>query len=62
MPRESNTIKVDKLERCRKAVNRDSNVFFNWVRTNCTKAVSAEETRKLSQNIKKPFRKILKDT
>lgn len=54
-------MKHDRLINYRNVAKRDNKVFYNWLSTNCTNAKSPEEVRKLTQNIKKPIRKVVKD-
>lgn len=54
-------MKQDRLQNYRNVAKRDNAVFFNWLSANCVKATSLEEVRKLTQNIKKPIRKVVRD-
>lgn len=49
----------DRLINYRDVTKRNTGVFFNWLSCNCSKSVSLEEARKLTQHIKKPIRKVV---
>jgi hypothetical protein len=49
----------DKLKDYRKADARSSDRFYSWLETNCHKATTHEEVRKITSDIKKPIREII---
>ena len=54
-------IHEDRLVNYRDVAKRNNDVFFNWIGQNCSKAVSIQEARKLTENIKQPIRKVVAD-
>jgi hypothetical protein len=50
----------DPLEKYRNAKTREESTFFQWLNENCTKAVSTEEARRITSEIKVPLREAAK--
>lgn len=49
----------DRLSHLRSARSRDSKSFFNNLRDNCKHAVSHEQAREITRNIKKPLAEVV---